>query len=58
MRRRIVQEILKNQRADLYLIWRNNFLTIGGFADFYHIDDTQSDALITLGRRYHEERTK
>ena len=39
----------------IYLIWKNDFLTIGGFADYYHIDDREAETLINLGRRFHKE---
>ena len=39
----------------IYLIFKNDFLTIGGFADYYHITDAEAEVLINLGRRFHEE---
>jgi hypothetical protein len=49
---------MKEALANLYLEWVNEFLTIGGFADFYHIEDTDAEVLIRLGRRFHEERVE
>lgn len=40
----------KNQLADIYIHWVNDFLTIGGFADHYGLDDDQADILLNLAR--------
>ena len=45
---------MRDALATIY-IWKNEFLTIGGFADFYHITDEEAEVLINLGRRFHEE---
>ena len=39
----------------IYLHWLNHFITVGAFADHYHITDAEAETLIRLGRRAHEE---
>lgn len=39
----------------IYLQYINQFLTIGGFADYHHITDEEAETLIRLGKRFHEE---
>lgn len=46
---------MKTHLQAIYLHWLNNFLTVGAFADYYHITDTEAETLIRLGRRFHEE---
>lgn len=46
---------MKTQLQAIYLHWLNNFITVGAFADHYHITDAEAEALIRLGRRFHEE---
>ena len=36
--------------CEYYLDYLNNFLTIGAFADYYHITDIQAIDIINLGR--------
>lgn len=40
--------------AAIYLDWRNNFLTIAGFAEHYGLWDEEAEMLIDLARRCHE----
>lgn len=40
----------KSQLADIYINWVNDFLTIGGFADYYGLDDDQAEILLNLAR--------
>ena len=40
----------REQLNNVYLDWINNFLTIGGFADYYGLTDEQADILIKLAR--------
>lgn len=46
---------MKTQLQAIYLHWVNNFITVGAFADHYHITDAEAETLIRLGRRFHEE---
>ena len=41
--------------ATIYLIFKNGFITVGAFADYYHITDAEAETLINLGRRFHKE---
>ena len=47
---------LKNQLADLYLEFINDFLTTERFAEYLDISSTQCRALVDLGREFHNER--
>ena len=38
----------------LYLEWRNNFLTIGAFADHYGLYDDEANELIRIARKAFE----
>ena len=40
----------REQLINVYLDWVNNFLTIGGFAEYYGLTDNQADTLINLAR--------
>ena len=40
----------RQQLIDLYLVWRNDFLTIGGFADHFGLHESEAEALINLCR--------
>lgn len=42
----------------IYLIYKNDFITVGAFADYYHINDREAETLINLGRRFHEEQNE
>ena len=35
----------------IYLDWKNNFLSVGGFADHYGLYDDEAYELIMLARR-------
>ena len=38
----------------VYLDWKNNFLTITGFAEYYGLWDSEAEALINLARQCFE----
>ena len=42
----------------IYLIYKNDFITIGAFADYYHINDREAETLFKLGRRFHKEQNE
>jgi len=44
----------REQLAAIYLDWRNNFLTITGFAEHYGLHDTEAESLINLARQCFE----
>lgn len=44
----------REQLIEVYLDWRNNFLTIAGFAEYYGLYDEEADILINLARRVTE----
>lgn len=46
----------EQQFIDLYIIWRNNFLTIGGFADYFGLFDDDAEYIINRGRQLMIER--
>lgn len=35
----------------MYLDWRNNFLTVERFAEYYGIDEDKAERVIFLGRK-------
>ncbi len=39
-----------------YLDYFNNFLTVGGFADYYGISDEEAERRISIGRKIHHKR--
>ena len=44
----------REQLKAVYLDWRNNFLTLGGFAEHYGLYDTEAETLISLARQCFE----
>ena len=46
---------MREALAAIYREWINDFLTIGGFADYYHLTDEDAETIIRLGRKFHEE---
>lgn len=44
----------RNDLIAVYLDWRNNFLTITGFAEYYGLHDQEAADLIDLARRCFE----
>lgn len=44
----------RDQLLAVYFDWLNNFLTIGGFAEFYGLHDEEAEILINLARRVSE----
>ena len=49
---------MKEQMANVYLDFVNNFLTRKGFALHYGITERQAGIIIDLGRELHEERVE
>ncbi len=47
---------MKEQLANTYLDFVNNFLTRKGFALYHDISEDQAERIIDLGREFHEER--
>ena len=41
----------REQLIAVWQDWKNNFLTIGGFADHYGLYDDEAEELIDLARR-------
>jgi hypothetical protein len=41
----------REQLTAVWQDWKNNFLTIGGFADYYGLYDEEAEILINLARR-------
>jgi hypothetical protein len=48
---------LRQQIAAFYLEYLNNFLTVDRFAEYHDLSITQAQALIDLGRQFHNEAT-
>lgn len=44
----------REQLANLYLVWKNDFLTIGGFADHFGLYDNEAEMLINVMRQCFE----
>ena len=49
--------MIKNQIADIYLDYLNNFLSYDGFAEYYGLSLEFAMELLNNGRNYHNERT-
>lgn len=47
---------LAGQLADLYLEWWNDWLTLERFAEFHGVSVDDAEALINMGRQYHNQR--
>ena len=39
--------------AEMYRDYVNNFLTIGAFADYYHLTDEQAQTILRIGDKCH-----
>lgn len=46
---------LRQQLADLYLEWVNDWITVECFAEYYGLTEEQAKTVIELGRQIHEE---
>jgi hypothetical protein len=44
------QTMSRETLSAIYLDWKNNFLTISGFAEHYGLHDVEAEALIHLAR--------
>ena len=44
----------REQLAGVYLIWKNDFLTIAGFAEHFGLYDSEAETLINLARQCFE----
>ena len=44
----------REQLIAVFLDWKNNFLTIGGFADHYGLYDDEANELINLVRKIND----
>jgi hypothetical protein len=47
---------LAGQLADLYLEWWNDWLTLERFAEYQGVSVDDAEALINMGRQYHDQR--
>jgi hypothetical protein len=47
---------LRDNLADLYLDWVNNFLTIEKFSEYYGLDEEDAKQLLVLAKKCHEQR--
>jgi hypothetical protein len=46
----------REQLANVYLEYLNSFLTIGGFAEYYGLYDSEAELLINLARQCFENK--
>ncbi len=46
---------MRQQFADWYLDYVNNWLTLDGFAEYYGISPEQAAQVIAMGKVFHEE---
>jgi hypothetical protein len=44
----------REQLAQIYLDWRNNFLTITGFAEHYGLHFREAESLLSIARQCFE----
>jgi hypothetical protein len=44
----------REQLINLYLVWVNDFLTIGGFADHFGLHDHEAEMLLQVARSAYE----
>ena len=45
---------MRNRMIELYLDWRNNFLTVERFAEYHGLHVTDARDLLTIARRVFE----
>jgi len=48
---------IKDQIADMYLVYLRDFLSVQQFADYYDLPLDYAQTIIRLGRMFHNERT-
>jgi hypothetical protein len=49
------EKIMKREElANVFLDWKNNFLTVAGFAEYYGLHDNEAYELINLARQCFE----
>lgn len=44
-----------HQLAELFRLWKNDFLTVARFAEYLNIDEQDARVLIDMGRKYHNQ---
>jgi hypothetical protein len=44
----------REQLTNLYMVWVNDFLTIGGFADHFGLTDSEAEMLLAVARSAYE----
>lgn len=44
----------REQLTNLYMVWVNDFLTIGGFADYFGLTDNEAEMLLAVARSAYE----
>jgi glycogen debranching enzyme len=48
--------MINNQSlAELFRLWKNDFLTVSRFAEYLNIDEQDARVLIDMGRKYHNQ---
>jgi hypothetical protein len=44
----------RDQLVSLYLVWINDFLTVGGFAGHFGLHDSEAEMLLAVARSAYE----
>ncbi len=48
------RQMTREQLTNLYMVWVNDFLTIGGFADHFGLTDSEAEMLLAVARSAYE----
>ena len=46
---------MNDKLAELFRLWKNDFLTVARFAEYLNIDESDARVLIDMGRKYHDK---
>ncbi len=52
------QELTEDLIGDLYLDYKNDFLTVARFAEYHDMAESVAETIIKQGRKLHIERTE
>jgi len=50
--------VTRKELQRIYLSWKNDFLTIARFSEYYDLSESEASALIDLGLEVHENNVK
>lgn len=54
----LIKTTKEEKLINLYLDWKNNFLTIGKFAEYYNLTIEKANFVIDKGRELNEQRAE